>query len=1269
MIKTFLANNGKPAKTGMVETQPVKKVDIQEDPSKNIELQGLIYSSETETFRPIANASLSAIKNEFLKPNFVLSSLKGNSINRINSSFELNSENNSFFERAENISNSTKTFSFYENLTGISQERPEIIMLTDFQPIFLSEKINNDLSRFSFNPFKPQLTEAGHFFEHQLNIRKIKSHNIKHIISFNKKKSSEFSSLLSDRKSAFSSAMNDVSNTASFVSSVMKAIELLKNQLDVRDKVHVVDPQAVFKNFLIENSQMFSEERLSYLANAYQQNFTDKFDVAYLMNSFEFSPDKIKNTFTSTKIWLQLLLEMKELLKSHSLSLFDIKSTQHLADISPVKLLKIPGVKRFNILRLKNDPPSLKKIRVADEAQLPELNKNIISSYKEIYESIHFKNEEIRISALVNAVSKELKYSVALDSKDIKETLKTYFNYDVSARGNENLLDVILGNFGENIGDVPTSNAANNSLASIFQMKENNNVILPFESRTVEGDTGALKSGSEIYIDPIFKTDGNKFNTRKIKELYELLTKAEKSFSFVASKLNLLSLTYEDESAHNDSQRTAKIDSPKILLDSFLADLVESGTPSKLLKDDVSSTVFTLARFDENIRSLLFLYIISTNQATKSSLERQIVEATQRNLKQVSTEQLTNIAKDIVSIWGRQKKLEQVTTLGLSNSKLIEKIKEKLFNIPYLKPSNASRNSSSNDQYTTYGGHSDTALAMVVFDIIVSIIYNYGAKSLIGTASKEGQQTFVVQTKLNENNINSINEIYSRVNKEIAIAQHSTLLLLNTFKKLQATVNNTINVMESQTASAILSKISRSMGNNVDLVNLIFDQHQIELISSYIADLRFNLKNAKTDDITILDEFVVGQNLQEALDEFFSSEQFSSNKAKNQKILTVGIPLGFMSNLRKKVDVSKTKNAFQTERQDDVINIKLYKVDLQNPDIIFQPKEFLFELSRFPARNDSLIKQFTEGKHKSILDISKHFPTRDRIQIFTAAGEQVQYLQSQDREVEALSSKDYSFLSEKKKKQLYSNHVMSYLFEYYLKIMTGISTADYQFNLVSLEPMLEPTFLESFFDIHLNNFILEGQSTSAKSTVIPQQAKMFNSMSRINDDKRSNTTPNVNGYSAIEALSHYENSEKKSKVNLTNISTVEIKEKQAHTIAHQISVLNETARTLNDISDPLSALKRIIAPKQFDRIFNICFDPYTFEIDVESTNSTQHGKVALQMMVNRGDIILDSTQTISHLGSVQPKQSYSYRERNKSQGELLMEKYFIAIETVNEEEN
>jgi hypothetical protein len=895
------------------------------------------------------------------------------------------------------------------------------------------------------------------------------------------------------------------------------------------------------------------------------------------------------------------------------------------------------------------------------EPQLNEVTQKIISSYKEIYENIHFKNEEIRISALINALSKELKYSSALDSKDVKSALKTYFNYDVSPRGNDGVLDVILGDLGEHIGDAPSSNALNNSLASIFQIKESNSIILPFESRPVEADSGNLKPGSEVYVESVVKTDGKKFNTAKLKEFSGILSKAEKSFSLVANKFNFLSLSYENESAYNNSQQTAKVDNPKILLDSFLADLIDGGKPTQLLKDDAASAVFSLARFDEKIRTLLFLYTITLNQASKSTLENQLIEAIQENLKRVPIEQLASSIKESFSLWDMSKKIEYVRALGLSNSKLILKVKEKFSSLKLA-----------DMPYTSYGGHIDTVIGMVVFDIIISIIYNFGAKNLLGFTLKENQQMFVMQTKMNENNSSSINEVYSRINKEVSIVQRSTLLFLNTLKKLQYTIGNIINFVDSKESLAIIKKLSGFLGDNVDLLNLLFDKHQIELISSYVSDLSFNLKNIdldqQKDDIKLLDEFTVGPNLKKGLEELFFNEQFSSARSKNQKILSVGIPLGFVSNFRKKVDVFKTKKAAQDERQNDVIKIKLYKIDLQSPDVVYRPKEFLFELSRFPVRNDDLIKPFTEGQSKNIHEISRHFSTRDYSQIFSPTGAQVQYLQSQNNEIEALSGKDYSFLNEKKKKQLYSNHIMSYALECYLKIMTGISTADHQFNLTPAESNFEPAFLENFLNYHLNNFALEKQ-TSAVNTSTTQQVKLFNgTYPRTGSDKKSNVTSNVNGYSTIEALSHYENTEKKTQV-ILDTSQINFSGKDVPAISHQISVLNEVSRTLTDISSPDLILKRVFSPKRFDRIFNIIFDPYTFEIDLESTNSTPHGKVALQMMVNRGDILLENSPMMTFLGSGIKKESYVYRERNKSQGELLMEKYFVAIETIDEEEN
>jgi hypothetical protein len=1263
MIKTFFANNGSPIKTGAVESQPRNNTsNDQENPQeKRLEgLQGLIQNNNRDTFQSIGPVSLSTISKHLMNPDLVLSSLRGNSLNKIDLSFDVSLGDKSFFDKFDDISTTTKTFSFYENFTGISQDRPEVIMLTDFQPIYSSEKLNSDSFKLKSKPFSPILTDAGHFFEYQLNIRQLKSHNIKHITSFNQKKSSKFNSILLERKTAFANAVNDSNVISTFLSKVIEINEALKNQLDVRDKVHTVNPHSVFRNFLIEQSQISSEETLNFLTTALHQNFNENYDVSFVLEKFGFVRENIRNTFSSTKIWLQLLLEMKDILKSHSLSLFDIRSTQHSNDNNPTKLLKTPGIKRFELKSPSSNPKSLNSILRLSESELAETIQNITISYNEIYENIHFKNEEIRISALVNALTKELKYSAALSEPDVQNTLNSYFN---SNTNNQNLFDVVIGQFGDNVSDIPNSNVSNNSLASLYQRKENNIIILPFESRPLEADTGTLKSGAEVYVDSIVDTNGNIFNTRKIKEFYDILLSSERSFNIIVNKLNFLSLTSTNDSAYNDSRQKSKLDNQIAFFDDIVNDLI--GGNNSLLDDDVSSSLFAMARFDEKLRTLLFLYTIIDDEATKVTLKNEINLVAREKLSDVTLSELIERSRKDSTI-----SISFSRNINLDNSKLVSTIRQKFTEIPFLKKSLAryTNNRNENVQFTNYGKHIDTVIAMVFFDILLAVISNYTNNKLVGMTIVDGQQKFAIQkssilTKDNKNTKSSIEEIHARINKEISLTQHMTFIVLNSLKRLRTTVNNVINFVESESSLTQLRKISNIMGNDSNLVNLLFDRQQSELIASNVADLNFKLKNVgdnQGDEIKILDEFVVGPNLKNGLEGIFSSQQFASNNAKNQKILSIGIPLGFSSNLKRKIDTVRIKKLSQSDRsQNDLINIKLYKVDIQNPDIIFLPKEFLFELSRYPTRNDDLIKTTTSSQSKNILDVIKTFPTRDYSEIFSPTGVQVQYLQAQNNETQALSTKEYDFLSDKNKRQLYSNHVISYALECYLKIMTGISTADHNFNLTYLPSKFDSQFTETFLKFHLNNFNEKNQVPSTQN-----RPMLFNKIP-------TNALRNASGYSTIESLSHYENNTKKATADPVSLNTSisTISSKDIPTISHQLSVLNEVFRTLTDISDPDWILKNIISPKQFDRVFNVIFDPYDFKIDVNATNSTPHGKVAFQTMINCGEIMKESVPSKSSLVYHSPKQGYVYRSRNKSEGDLLMEKYFVVIETFDQEEN
>jgi hypothetical protein len=56
-------------------------------------------------------------------------------------------------------------------------------------------------------------------------------------------------------------------------------------------------------------------------------------------------------------------------------------------------------------------------------------------------------------------------------------------------------------------------------------------------------------------------------------------------------------------------------------------------------------------------------------------------------------------------------------------------------------------------------------------------------------------------------------------------------------------------------------------------------------------------------------------------------------------------------------------------------------------------------------------------------------------------------------------------------------------------------------------------------------------------------------------------------------------------------------------------------------------------------------------------------------MINSGEIMMESVPSKPSLVYHSPKQGYVYRSRNKSEGDLLMEKYFVVIETFDQEEN
>jgi hypothetical protein len=533
------------------------------------------------------------------------------------------------------------------------------------------------------------------------------------------------------------------------------------------------------------------------------------------------------------------------------------------------------------------------------------------------------------------------------------------------------------------------------------------------------------------------------------------------------------------------------------------------------------------------------------------------------------------------------------------------------------------------------------------------------------------------------------------------LSETCSFTVMNSLTKLINSVNNVINYLNGPESLAELQKVTGLL-SDPSMLHMLLSEQQIRLLSSNVADLRSALAgHSRTgnepgdingdgefdsdDELIALDDAEITPKIRRAIDDMLSTDEFTQASAASRKILTVGIPLGFSRHLQQKVDIKKLKKTSFDVRQNDVVNIAVYKVDMQNPDIVYKPQRFMFELSRFPVRNDVYVK---DSPGVSKFDIVSRFPTRDASQAFSSGGS-VQYIRSSDNEVEALDGEDYDFLTRQEKDQLYVNHVFSYLLEVYLRTMTGISTADYHFDMVDPPPQVESDFVNLLLNHYVNHVSaikqqgLDGINRSGIFFGSTQGASKGSAkggfVSRAAGGGTQRYLANsagIAGLSTTVALSGFSDltpnvrSSENTLLSSTDTVLAGLPESDAPLLVNSFGVLNEFSRMTTPLADPLAISQRIINPKQFDRVFNLLVDPYSFEIDVSKTQATPHGKQALELMIKQGEIEPTASMTSLRLGnaSLRPELTYVQRRRDNAEGDLIFEKYIVSVETVGEDQ-
>jgi hypothetical protein len=353
----------------------------------------------------------------------------------------------------------------------------------------------------------------------------------------------------------------------------------------------------------------------------------------------------------------------------------------------------------------------------------------------------------------------------------------------------------------------------------------------------------------------------------------------------------------------------------------------------------------------------------------------------------------------------------------------------------------------------------------------------------------------------------------------------------------------------------------------------------------------------------------------------FNFPQFRNPRGRNLKILTVGIPAGFSSNFQAEVDINTDSFNDIADKERDIVRVDVYRKAINFEDIVFKPRSYYFELSRFVSRsslsNIDLIPGFSpEAAAELGITFMKDFSRRARGNDLNLSG--------------FLFSPDYSFMTNPQKINLIYNHMVDYALEIYLKLKTGISTdeTDYLINRDLLRGKIDADARRRFNDL-ITVYVegLTGQpltidqlkDASPQIKALLDKIDTFRLETNFTEQIVPPTLPGVSRSKSVELTE-----------DLINF----------------LKVYNPKSL----LTGGFSQKQRIVSPKIFERIFNLAVDPDDFEIDTVATNSTTAGSRTRNQLLKRKLIIQN--------GDVE-----KLAERSPT-SEISFDEFFVTINTV-----
>jgi hypothetical protein len=652
MIKTLKISNGSVASIGNIQAQSVSidvSTSIKQQLNTPVHLVNIPVVANT-----LANGSLKMTKemsvtslasSMLADPQFILPAFQ-NSNNSVNRSFQVDS---SLFKKANSSTfrTTTRTFLPYERLTGISEDRPEIIMLTNFLPLF-NDVQNSDHSYVGMmmnNGIDIRMTNAGLYVDTQLQSGLLRHENNVVFLNGLQTKYINVHQNFVIRRNQFEKNIEELHNMSNFLFDVMKKIENLKSQLDLRNEIYLVDPYEAASTF--QSSYMKSKTMSSTLVTndlILKKHFPTTYSLTDIFVRLGYDITNVKHKFLSSKIWIQLIYELKQILTHHSREFINVSSIRQKNDDENKTIIKDEN-NVFELKQTSNNVPTIRELIATPASQVRNTVNSLNQVFRIMYNTVNLSTPEINVVALVNLISKEFRYSYGLSSSDVKQSLSEIFRYDISTI-NEDVFDAILGLAGNNVLEFPTQQT--NSLINLAQQQPSTNIaVLTFEPGYVQTTSNIMTPGSSFYVDDIYKLKDAKFNTTRIDELSNKFDKTYQAFNVIMNGLNLLGSKTYDPFDTSRTEYSTILSSPIDFLNDIMRKIVDltTGTINSDVDSDLLTTVYAFGATHSRVKSALFLYTLAKLNRT---LYKTVSDGTLLGKQEENTELSDSLVNEIL---------------------------------------------------------------------------------------------------------------------------------------------------------------------------------------------------------------------------------------------------------------------------------------------------------------------------------------------------------------------------------------------------------------------------------------------------------------------------------------------------------------------------------------------------------------------------------------------------------------------------------------------